>query len=185
MKCNFLIFIAFFFLIGCSQTDKKIFWISENTNQQSDFLYMVESTNVLPIPADSVKQFLNWEEIEETRMLESNIYKDTVLPSPVVYKSYGEIYRSDKFKTFVLLRIDNESELRDYKFIIRTYSLDWKIIDSFELAVWNESEKQFCFGSINKNLIITKKCKDSELSDIMQIVEDGRIVLSSYYKGAI
>lgn len=164
------------------RNDKKIFWIAENTNQKNDFLYMVESTNVLPIPVDSIRQFLSWAEIEETRMLESNIYKDTILPKSVIFKNYGEIYRSDKFKAFVLLRIDNELELRDYKFIIRTYSMDWKIIDSFELAIWNENAKQFCFGSINKNLIIERKCQASETSDIMQIIENGEIVMTSFHK---
>ena len=184
MKNKLLILIVFIVLISCSQTDNKIFWIAENTNNQNDFLFMVESTNVLPIPVDSVRQFLSWAEIEETRMLESNIYRsgDTILPRPVIFKNYGEIYHSDKFKTFVLLRIDNELELRDYKFIIRTYSMDWEIIDSFEFAIWNENEKQFCFGFINKNLIIERKCQGSETSDIMQIVEDGRIVMTSFYK---
>ena len=170
-------------LLSCQSDSDKLFLINENTEHRSDFLFMAESTNILPINSDSVRLFLNWDEIEETKYLESNIYtSDTVLPLPVLYKDFGEIYKTDKFKLHVIFRDGNSSNGRDYKFILRTYSLDWKIIDSYDLDVWNKQANKFCFGSINKKLIIEKRCKDSEYPEIMQIIENGNIVMTSFHK---
>ena len=71
---------------------------------------------------------------------------------------------------------------RDYVFIIRTFDNDWKVIDDFELGTWDERKKKFCVGSINRALIIERKCKDKETSDIMQITDDGRIIVTSFRK---
>ena len=98
---------------------------------------MAELTTILPISADSVRMFLDWDEIEETRYLESQVFpSDTVLPQIVIYKNFGEIYNSDMFKIHVIFRNGNDSIGRDYKFVLRTYSLDWEIIDSYDLAKW-------------------------------------------------
>jgi hypothetical protein len=89
----------------------------KNTKHKSDFLFMAESTNILPISADSVRLFLNWNEIKETRYLESNIFtNDTVLPEPVIFKAFGEIYKTDYFKLHVIFRDGNDTIGRDYKF---------------------------------------------------------------------
>lgn len=144
---------------------------------------MTESTNIPDIEVDSLREFLNWDEIKSTRSLESTIFtNDTILPDPVRFKNFGEIYKTKGFKVYVLLRIGNDSLGRDYQFLIRSYSMDWEIIDTYTLAIWNESEKKFCYGSINKNLIIERKCDDSKTSDIMQITNDGRIIITSFHK---
>ena len=169
-------------LFSCQHDSDKLFWINENTEHRSDFLFMAESTNVLPISADSVRLFLNWDEIKETRYLESNIFtNDTVLPDPVVFKDFGEIYKTGNFRLHVIFRDGNDSIGRDYKFMLRTYSQDWEIIDSYDLAIWNRRANKFCFGSINNNLIIEKKCKDSDFPEIMQITEDGKIIVTSFH----
>jgi hypothetical protein len=177
------IIILIAILTSCNSKSDKLFWIEKNTKHRNDFLFMAESTNVLPISADSVRKFLDWEEIEKTKLLESQIYKnDTILPHPVIFKNFGEIYKSDKFKLFVIFRDSNDTLCRDYKFILRTYTNDWKIIDSYDLAIWNEKRKEYCFGSINKNLIIERRCNDSEYPDIMQITKNGRIIMTSFHK---
>ena len=177
------ILISILSFISCQSDNDKLFWIHENTEQRSDFLFMAESTNILPISADSVRMFLDWDEIEETRYLESQIYpSDTVLPPTVTYKNFGEIYNSDKFKIHVIFRDGNDSIGRDYKFMLRTYSLDWEIIDSYDLASWNKSDEKFCFGSINKKLIIEKRCMNSDYPENMQITKDGKIIMTSFHK---
>ena len=109
------IIILISFLISCQSKTDKIFQINKNTENNSDFLFMAESTNVPPILADSVRKFLNWEEINETKYLESQVYtNDTVLPQPVIYKNFGELFKSDKFKLFVIFRNANDTLGRDY-----------------------------------------------------------------------
>lgn len=180
---HILILIFTTFILSCQSQSDRLFWIDKNTDNQSDFLFMAESTNRPDIAADSLREFLNSDEIRSTRAFESNILtNDTILPTPVRFKNFGEIYKSDKFKINILLRIGNDSLGRDYQFLIRSYSLDWKIIDNYTLAIWNESEKKFCYGSINKKLIIERKCDDSETSDNMQITKDGKIIMTSYHK---
>lgn len=144
---------------------------------------MAESTNVLPISEDSVRLFLNWEEIKETQYLESNIFtNDTVLPYPVVFKDFGEIYKTGNFRLHVIFRDGNDFIGRDYKFMLRTYSQDWEIIDSYDFAIWNRRENKYCFGSINNKLIIEKKCMSSDFVEIMQITDNGKIIATSFHK---
>lgn len=182
MKIYGLLILTLSFF-SCQSESEKLFWINENTEHKSDFLFMAESTNILPISADSVRLLLNWNEIKETRYFESNIFtNDTVFPEPVIFKDFGEIYKNDNFKLHVIFRDGNDTIGRNYKFMLRTYTLDWKIIDSFDLAVWNEYDKNFCFGSINKKLIVEKRCKDSDFVEIMQVVEDGGIIATSFHK---
>jgi hypothetical protein len=182
MKIYGLIILILSF-ISCQSGLDKLFWINENTKHKSDFLFMAESTNILPISADSVRLFLNWNEIKETRYLESNIFtNDTVLPEPVIFKAFGEIYKTDYFKLHVIFRDGNDTIGRDYKFMLRTYSHDWEIIDSYDLAIWNKRADKYCFGSINDNLIIEKRCKSSDFSEIMQITENGKIIATSFHK---
>lgn len=170
-------------LLSCHPDSDKLFWINENTENRSDFLFMAESTNISPIAADSVRLFLNWDEIEETKYLQSEIHaNDSVLPQPVIFKDFGEIFKTDNFKLHVIFRDGNDTIGRDYKFMLRTYSLDWNIIDTYELAVWSKQDNEFCFGTINKKLIIEKRCKDSEYPEIMQINENGKIIMTSFHK---
>ena len=182
MRIYGLLILTLFFH-SCQSESDKLFWINENTEHRSDFLYMAESTNVLPISADSVRLFLNWAEIKETRYLESDIFtNDTVLPEPVTFKDFGEIYKTENFKLHVIFRDGNDTIGRDYKFILRTYSLDWKIIDSYDMAIWNRRADKYCFGSINNKLIIEKKCIGSDFREIMQITENGKIIATSFHK---
>lgn len=182
MKIYGLLILTLSFF-SCQSESEKLFWINENSEHSSDFLFMAESTNILPISADSVRLYLDWNEIKETRYLESNIFiNDTVLPEPVIFKDFGEIYKTDNFRLHVIFRDGNDTIGRDYKFILRTYSQDWEIIDSYDLAVWNRSENNYCYGSINNNLIIEKKCTDSDFIEIMQITDIGNIIATSFHK---
>tara|TARA_R110002126_G_scaffold100532_1_gene232107 strand:+ start:2589 stop:3092 length:504 start_codon:yes stop_codon:yes gene_type:complete len=149
---------------SCSTSEKKLFWISEPSNHRNDFLYMVESTNILPI-TDSLSYYLTTAEF--------------VQAEKVVYKSFGKIYQNENFKTNVILRIGSKTG-RDYEFIIRTFNKNGGIIDSYELAKWIEQDKEFCFGSINEQLIINRNCEGEK--DIMQITNNGKIVATSLHE---
>lgn len=162
-KILFLLIILI--LSNCKNLDEKLFWINEVETNNNDFLFMAESTNVLPI-TDSLTYYLT--------------KKEVFAAEKVVFKNFGEIYGNEKFKVNILLRIGSKKG-RNYKFIIRTYGENFKIIDSYELAEWNEEDKRFCFGSIDKKLIITKNCKNSKEKDVKQIANDGRIIATSYH----
>jgi hypothetical protein len=159
-----LLFCCF---LGCKDTDKKLFWISENTGQRNDFLYMAESTNVPVIEGDSLKLFLTPSEIE------------SIVTDSTTFKNFGKIYEGNEFRVHVLL-LSMETVGRFYCFLVRTYDKEFKIIDDCELAAWTEAEKQFCFGSINSDLIIERKCNYKETSDIMRITDQGKIVMTSF-----
>jgi hypothetical protein len=179
------IFIVFMILTitSCRSQTNKLFLIEKNTGTENDFSLLVEKKNALMIPADSIQVYLKGDEIFSTKLLESQTYPaNVVLEKPVVFRNYGKIYESKKFKAYILLRTWDNIYSKDYKFIIRTYSTDWEIIDSFDLAIWNEKEKNICIGSINRKLIIERKCDNSESSDILQITKDGNIILTSFHK---
>jgi len=158
-----------FFLFSCEKTTDKLFWILEDNQQTNDFLFLTESTNVETLTTDSLKLFLNDDELK--------VFDST----STTFKNFGQIHQGQKFKVFILLRsIDTFG--RDYTFLIRTYDKDWKLIGDFELGTWDEREKRYCFGSINKDLIIERKCKDKGTSDKMQITDEGKIIMTSFHK---
>lgn len=154
---------------SCETTDDKLFWIDEPTGHRNDLLFLVESTNVAQLRGDSLRLFLTKSEFE------------TIAAPPTIYKNFGQIYKQDDFTVFVLLQ-EIDTIGRNYNFLIRTYDNDFKIIDDFKLGTWDEKEKQYCFGSINKDLIIKRKCEDKETADIMQITKDGKIIMTSFHK---
>jgi len=170
------------FVFSCQSGPAPLFYINDNNAYESDFLFMAESANVPPIAPDSAALLLYPKEVVESGYWNSKTESlgDTVLSGPVVYKDYGEIYRSEEFTMRVLFRDGNDSLGRDYTFKLRTYSRSGHIIDSYDLAVWNEREREFCFGSINEDLMIEKRCKDVENSERMQVLFDGRFVSSEF-----
>lgn len=113
--------IIYLCLLGCKKTDEKLFWITENTEHRSDFLFMAESTNVPVIKGDSLKLLLKQEEIE------------AIATDSITFKHFGKIYRGNEFSAHVLL-LSMKTIGRFYCFIIRTYDKDFRIIDDFELA---------------------------------------------------
>lgn len=161
-----LLLVIVNFQMSCEKTEDKLFWISETSNQRNDFLFMTESTNVATLMGDSLKLFLRPDEF---------IKIDT---ASTTYKNFGQIYEGDKFRVFVFLRSMDEMG-RNYVFFIRTFDSDWKVVDDFELAIWNEEKKHYCYGSISANLIIERKCEGKDASEIMQITDDGKIVTTS------
>jgi len=156
-------------LLSCEKATDKLFWISETTPERNDFLFLTESTNVERLKDDSLKLFLSNDEF---------VQFDS---ASISYKNFGQIYKTDKFRVFVLLR-SNETGRRNYLFLLRTFSNDWKIIDDFELGILDEMRKKYCFGSINTDLIVERKCEDKETSDIMQITEEGKIIMTPFHK---
>ena len=160
-----LILLAVFFS-ACDKPVKKLFWVEENTPERSDFIFLTESTNVAPLKGDSLKLFLRPYELEQFDS------------ASTTYKNFGQIYHADKFSVFVLLRsIDTHG--RDYHFSIRTFNNDRKVIDDFELGIWNETEHTYCFGSIDENLIIERTCDKKGTPDIVQITGEGKIMALS------
>ena len=159
-------FLVLTILNSCKDKENILFWISEPNGRENDFLFMAESTNILPIKSDSLIYYLTVEEYLSAEKLS--------------FKNFGKIYENEYFKVIVLLK-EGSSFGRDYLFIIRTFNNDFKIIDSYELASWIDSEKRYCFGSINDDLIIKRTCNNGNVKDVRQIVNDGRIVASSFH----
>lgn len=156
-------------LLNCGGTEDKLFWIDKGEQHENDFLFLVESTNVEKLQADSLTVYLTKDELVSYNTGTTN------------YKNFGQIYQGAKFKVFVLLRsIDNQG--RDYTFLVRTYDYKWKLIDDFELGIWDEAKNKYCIGFINRDLIIERKCDNKDTSDIMQITDEGKIIMTSYRK---
>ncbi len=153
-------------LTSCNDINNKIFWVSGTDGHYNDFVFMAES-NVLPIHADSLKDYLTPVEILSIEN--------------VTFKNFGTISENERFKVIVLLKEEVDSG-RNYKFIIRTFNTKFKIIDSYELATWVDSENKYCFGSINEDLIIQRACNEGKEKNVFQIINDGRIVESSYLR---
>lgn len=156
------------FVFSCKTTNDKLFWVDKPSGQENDFLFLVESTNVEQLKGDSLKLFLTRSEFEN------------IGTPPTLYKNFGQIHRQDNFTVFVLLQ-EIDTVGRNYHFLVRTYDNNFNIIDSFELATWNEGQKKFCYGSVSKDLIIERKCDDKGPGDIMQITKEGKIVMTSFH----
>jgi hypothetical protein len=163
-----IITLATILVFGCRTPTDKLFWIDEPTGQRNDFLFLVESTNVQKLQTDSLKLFLTQSEFER------------IATPPTTYKNFGQISKQGNFKAFVILQ-EIDTVGRNYNFFIRTYDNTFKIIDSFKLGTWDENKRFFCYGSINKDLIIERKCDGKETRDIMQITKQGQIIMTSYH----
>lgn len=165
MRLNkYILILLAMFLPGCVKSSDKLFWITENSGQKSDFLFLAESGNLPMIGSDSLELFFSRDEL-------NRFEKDSI-----VFRNYGKIYEGEKFKAYILL-MSMETTGRFYTFVIRTYDNEFKLIDIFELATWAESKSQYCFGSINKDLTIERQCNYKGAPDTMQIMENGEIIM--------
>ena len=153
-------------LTACESPERNLFWISESNGQENDFLFMAESTNVPDIKSDSLMFYLTKEELLSAEKL--------------TFKNFGKIHSNEQFEVHILLKEGSDTG-RDYTFIVRTFDSEYKIIDSYELASWIDSENLRCYGSIDENLIIKKSCENGKNKDVRQIVNDGRIVATSFH----
>jgi hypothetical protein len=170
MILNKLILILLtIYLVACEKASDKLFLVTENTGQRSDLLFLAESTNVPTLKNDSLKRYFRPDELE------------FFIQNSITFKNYGKIHETHEFKAYVLL-MKMETIGRFYAFVIQTYDNDFKQIDQFELAAWDEREKQFCYGSINKDLIIERKCNYKKDREIFQITDNGKIVMTSFHK---
>lgn len=147
--------------MGCCGTEKNLFWISPPEGQRNDFIFMVENTNVSIIGQDSFEYYLTQSEALSHKKIN--------------FKNFGKLYENEQYKLHVLLRIENDSIDRNYTFLLRTYDLDFNLIDTYELAAWIKKEGKYCFGSINEKLEIKKSCEGSSFYEKHQIGVDGRI----------
>lgn len=152
---------------SCGADEQYLFWIEEPGRQENDFLFMAESTNVLPIGRDSLSYYLTKEEIG--------------IAEKLTFKNFGVIHENENYRAIALLK-EGSDPGRDYTFIIRTFDQQFKIIGSYELAKWMDFEQQYCFGSINTDLVIRRTCAEGKETDAQQIGKDGRIVAISYEK---
>lgn len=153
-------------LTACESGEINLFWISEPNGQENDFLFMAESTNVPEIKSDSLMFYLTKEESSSVEKL--------------TFKNFGKIHSDQRFDVYILLKEGSETK-RDYTFIVRTFDRDFKMIDSYELASWIDSENLLCYCSIDENLIIKRSCENGVDKDVRQIVNDGRIIATSFH----
>ena len=168
MKNIFRILSFFIILLtACENKERNLFWISEPNGQENDFLFMAESTNIPEIESDSLMLYLTKEEIFSAEKL--------------TFKNFGKIHSDQRFDVHILLKEGSDTG-RNYTFIIRTFDSNFKIIDSYELASWIDSINIRCYGSIDENLIINRSCENGINNDVRQIINDGRIVATSFHK---
>ena len=168
MKNIFRILSFFIILLtACENKERNLFWISEPNGKENDFLFMAESTNIPEIESDSLMLYLTKEEIFSAEKL--------------TFKNFGKIHSDQRFDVHILLKEGSDTG-RNYTFIIRTFDSNFKIIDSYELASWIDSINSRCYGSIDENLIINRSCENGINNDVRQIINDGRIVATSFHK---
>ncbi|BAO54292.1 hypothetical protein [Nonlabens marinus] len=84
------------------------------------------------------------------------------------------IYQSDKFSLKILLRTYNLVDREEYEFVLRTFSKDFKIIDSYVMS--STLNNLSCDGSIDNDLVITKTCDDGT-SKTATIDEYGKFIV--------
>lgn len=152
---------------SCQHSDEALFWIAAPEGQENDLLFLAESSNIPAIPSERLPFYLTKDELVGA---ENKIFKD-----------FGKIYSNAQFSVHILLQQDS-SLSRAYTFMVRTMDKSSHIIDSQVLGAWIEPEHLYCFGSIDQNLIIKKKCEGEDHPVVFQILEDGKIVVSSFLR---
>ncbi len=162
--------------MNCQSSSDLLFWVGAEEGGKNDLLFLAESTNVPNFKPDDIRKFLTPDEIIETRVLESQVYfaGDSMLPIPPVYKDFGEIYGADQYSLRVIFRDGNDRESRDYQFILRSYDRQFRIIDSFRLATWVKRDEDYCFGEIDRKLVIEKRCQGGRVFSKHRITKEGR-----------
>jgi len=144
-----IIFLLLF--SNCNEKKDLIFWVDKPTKNRNDFLFLAESTNVKPIPKDSLKYYLSPHEIDELASSELSENRP-------VFKAFQKIHKANAFNAIILFRSEPNDLGRSYKFIIRTYDTLHRLIASYDLARWNEGLGEFCYGKIDSDLIIERSC---------------------------
>lgn len=90
--------------------------------------------------------------------------------------SKGEqIYKSDKFEVRVILRTYAGAKGNKYEFVLRTFSKDFKIIDSYVMA--STINDKICTGIVDANLSITTTCDDGTIT-IATVDDYGKFVIN-------
>lgn len=84
-----------------------------------------------------------------------------------------EIYKSDKFRMRVILRKYTQVERNSFEFVLRTFSKDFKIIDSYIMA--STAGNLNCNGVINGDLEIITTCADGAQT-ITTVNEYGKFI---------
>lgn len=84
-----------------------------------------------------------------------------------------KIYSSDKFDMRVMLRTYYLVDREEYEFVLRTFSTDFKIIDSYIMS--STLNDVVCNGSINNNLEITTTCQDG-VTTLTMVDEYGKFI---------
>jgi hypothetical protein len=85
----------------------------------------------------------------------------------------NQLYKSNKFKMIVLLRTYRLSDTKEHEVVLRTFSKDFKTIDSYVIA--STLNNVACNGSINNNLEISTTCEDG-VTTLATVDEYGKFI---------
>ena len=146
-------------IVACS-TDKKLFTtqVAENGEYKNvSFEPNMEFTEVI----DSAYQYFTKEDYK--MILTGSISKGNT------------IHKTDKFSLKVMLRTYKLVDRDEYEFVLRTFSKDFKIIDSYVMS--STINNISCDGSINSELIVKTTCADGT-SKTAVIDEYGKFVIN-------
>ncbi len=162
MNVKFLIFSVCYLVIlsSCKGHKDHLFFIDD----YDDFIFMAEDTNVMEL------------DVQSSFLLTENEKSDANLG--YIYKSFGEIYKTEKFKIYIIFSQIREPELNHF-FTIRTFNNNNDILDSFCLSGYSFDNGEFCKGHIDKNLTIEKHCDDYDFIINKKINKFGKIVDSN------
>ncbi|WP_194851038.1 hypothetical protein [Nonlabens antarcticus] len=83
-----------------------------------------------------------------------------------------QIYKSDKFQIRVILRTYSNADGKSYEFVLRSFSKDFKIIDSYIMA--SNTNDIDCTGILNDDLRIETICDGTV--EIAYVDEYGKFI---------
>jgi hypothetical protein len=157
IKIKFLLLIAALTLISCKD-DQPL--LEVNIEQDGDLKNVTFVPNMqFNVIRDSA--FYYFEQKDYERIMAADI-------------TIGEqLYKSNKFDLRVFLRKYQKQNRYEYEFVLRTFSKDFKIIESYILS--NTAGDISCEGTLDNDLMITKSCSDGT-SMYVQINEYGKFI---------
>lgn len=150
--------IVFGFLTSCKQGDEVLFKVDAKQDRTG-----VEFIPNMPFETISDSAYFYFSKEDYGKVVAAEILKGK------------QIYKSDKFEIRVIVRKYNPLSGTSFEFMLRTFSKDFKIIDSYIMA--STTNNLICNGSINGDLEITTTCEDGT-ETIATIDEYGKFIVN-------
>ncbi|PRP65684.1 hypothetical protein [Nonlabens agnitus] len=160
MKKKLLILIGIIGIVTSCSNDKAIFKVDIIEQETGDKIEFVPN---MPFELIKDSTYFYFSKEDYYKVMVADISKGK------------QIYKSDKFEIRVILRKYMNAKGTYFEFVLRSFSKDFKIIDSYVMA--STIEELNCNGVIDGKLNITTTCADGTVTTAT-VDEYGKFIIN-------